>query len=171
MSDEERAAVIARFEDMPPHHRLWLAQVMLGMALLLESSVVELAVPVGRALARKRGIQTGPALGSLLTFLAFQAWTTVIAREVTRDDDSPDDDGEGRRDRWLERILFSGAEYLPAVGAVLPGTVVLRNRSPLWGLALWPLVRVIGVFVLVGEAARLKRSHAGDEQEPGRGTR
>jgi hypothetical protein len=162
MSEEERAAAIAKLEDMPPHQRLWLVQVMLGMGLLIESSVVELAVPVGRALAGKRGVQTGPALGSLLTFLAFQAWTSTLAREQTAEGVTAADDEPGLLDRWLERTLFSGAEYLPAFGAVLPATVVLRRSSPLWGLLLWPLVRMAAVTVLVADASRLKKRHASD---------
>jgi hypothetical protein len=148
---------------MPVHQRLWFAQVMLGMGLLIESSVVEIAVPVGRALAGRRGVQTGPALGSLLTFLAFRAWTSALAPEdapegaATGDHDEP-----SLLDRWLERSLFSGAEYLPALGAVLPATVVLRRRSPLWGLALWPLVRFAAITVLVADAARLKERHPAD---------
>lgn len=163
MSDEDRAAAIAKLEDMSPDQRLWLVQVMLGMGLLIESSVVEIAVPVGRALAGKRGVQAGPALGSLLTFLAFQAWTSRVAREVTPEGATTDEDHEpSLLDRWLERTLFSGAEYLPALGAVLPATVVLRKRSPLWGLALWPLVRFAGITVLVADAARLSKRHPDD---------
>lgn len=145
---------------MSPQQRLWFVQVLLGLGLLVESSVVEIAVPVGRALAGKRGVQTGPALGSLLTFLAFRAWTSTLAPEETSEGATADEDDEpSLLDRWLERTLFSGAEYLPALGAVLPATIVLRRRSPLWGLVLWPAVRLIAVFVLVADAARnAKRS-------------
>lgn len=142
---EDARAEVGRFlAELRPHQRMWFAQVLLGMGLLVESSVVELAVPVVRTVTGKRGVQTGPALGSLVTFLAFQAYTTAIGREVTSE-------GGAR------------AEYLPAFGAVLPGSVVLRKRSPLWGLALWPLVRLIAVCVLVAEASRLAKLHPADE--------
>jgi hypothetical protein len=164
MSEGERAATIAKFEDMPPHQRLWLVRMLFGMGLLLESSVVELAVPVARAFAGRRGVQTGPALGSLLTFMAFQAWMSTVAPEETTEGVAADEDDEpGPLDRWLERTLFSGAEYLPAFGAVLPATVVLRKRSPLWGRLLWPLVRIAAVTVLVADASGLKKRHDPDD--------
>ena len=159
-----RADLDRYFADLRPHQRLWFARVLVGMGLLIESSVVELAVPVGRALAGKRGVQTGPALGSLLTFLVLQAYTSAVGLERAAERASADrDDVDGRVERWLERTLFSGAEYLPAFGAVLPATVVLRKRSPLWGLALWPVVRIIAVTVLAADASRLKKRHATDE--------
>ena len=163
-TEQVRADVSQFFADLRPHQRLWFLQVLLGMGLLVESSVVELAVPVGRALAGKRGVQTGPALGSLVTFLAFQAYTTAIGREAMSDDGPADEEAvESRLQRWLDRTILSGAEYLPAFGAVLPATVVLRKRSPLWGLALWPLVRLIAATVLAAEASRLAKLHPADE--------
>ena len=165
-TEKARADLDRFFADLRPHQRLWFAQLLLGMGLLIQSSVVELAVPVGRALAGKRGVQTGPALGSLFTFLVFQAYTSAVGPQVTaRGDSPPEDDVDSPLERWLERTLFSGAEYLPAFGAALSSTVVLRKRSPLWGLALWPLVRLIAVTVLVADAARLKERHAVDEPE------
>ncbi|SDF83562.1 hypothetical protein SAMN05660662_3567 [Blastococcus aurantiacus] len=165
--DQARAALGARWREMPVHQQLWSVQVLLGMGLLIESSVVEIAVPVGRALAGKRGVQTGPALGSLLTFLAFQAYTTAIGHEAMSQDGPADEEAvESRLQRWLDRTILSGAEYLPAFGAVLPATVVLRKRSPLWGLALWPLVRLIAVTVLAAEASRLKKLHGPDASKP-----
>ena len=162
--DQARAALDARWREMPTHHQLWFLQVLLGMGLLIHSSVVELAVPVGRALAGKRGVQTGPALGSLLTFVAFHAYTSAVGSKVTSEGDSAGaDDVDGGFGRWLDRTFLSGAEYLPAFGAALSSTVVLRTRSPLWGLALWPLVRLVAVTVLAADAARLKKRHAADE--------
>ena len=163
-TDKARADLERFFADLRPHQRLWLFKVMAGMGLVMESSVVELAVPVGRALAGKRGVQTGPALGSLVAFLAFYAYTSAIGREVLSEDGSAADEVvESRLQRWLDRTILSGAEYLPAFGAALPATVVLWNRSPLWGLALWPVVRLIAVLVLVAEAARIAESHPADE--------
>ena len=160
-TEKARADLTRLVAELRPHQRLWFAQVLLGMGQLIQSSVVALAVPVGRALAGKRGVQTGPALGSLLTFLVFQAYTSAVGPERTSERDSLDeDDDDSRLERWLERILFSGAEYLPAFGAALSSTVVLRTRSPLWGLALWPVVRAIGVVVLAADASRLKKRHA-----------
>ena len=158
-----RADLDRYFADLRPHQRLWFARVLVGMGLLIESSVVELAVPVGRALAGKRGVQTGPALGSLLTFLVFQAYTSAVGTKKISEGDAPEDDVDSRLERWLERILFSGAEYLPAFGAALSSTVVLRKRSPLRGLALWPLVRLIAIVVLVVDASRLAELHPADE--------
>ncbi|SDF43695.1 hypothetical protein SAMN05660485_03356 [Blastococcus fimeti] len=166
MSDEDRAATIAKLEEMSPDQRLWLFRMAFGMGMLLESSVVELAVPVGRALTGRRGVQAGPALGSLLTFLAFQAWMSTLAREETPDGGTTHEEDEpSPLDRFLERTLFSGAEYLPALGAVLPATVILRQRSALWGLLLWPFVRFVAVFVLAADAARLKKRRDADAAE------
>jgi hypothetical protein len=163
ITEQDRAAVIARLESMPPHEQLWFFQLLVGMGLVIHSSVVELAVPVGRALAGRRGVQTGPALGSLLTFLAFRAYTSAIGAKVTAEGGSAgEDDADSRLGRWLDRTFFSGAEYLPAFGAALSSTVVLRKRSPLWGLALWPVVRVVAVMVLAADASRLKKRHAAD---------
>jgi len=156
--------VIERLESIPPHQRLWLAQIMVGMGLLTQSTFVELAVPVGRALAGRRGVQTGPALGGLLVFLAFQTYTTAIGRELASDGGAPaEDEVDSRLHGWLDRMILSGADYLPAFGAALSSTVVLRQRSPLWGLALWPLVRLIAVTVLAAEAGRLAKLHPADE--------
>ena len=161
--DQARAALDARWREMPTHHQLWFLQVLLGMGLLIHSSVVELAVPVGRALAGRRGVQTGPALGSLVTFLAFQAYTSAVRSKVTSEGDSAEaDDVDGGFGRWLDRTFFSGVEYLPAFGAALSSTVVLRTRSPLWGLALWLLVRLVAVAVLAADAARLKKRQTAD---------
>lgn len=165
-TEKARADLNRFFADLPLHQRLWFVQVLLGMGLLIQSSVVELAVPVGRALAALRGVQTGPALGSLLTFLVFQAYTSVVGAKVASGGNSPEkDDVDGRLGRWLDRTISSGAEYLPAFGAVLPATVVLQKRSPLWGLALWPVVRLVAVMVLVADPSRLKKRHATDAQE------
>jgi len=143
---------------------VWFAQVLLGMVQFSDSSAVELAVPVVRALAGERGVQTGPALGSLVTFLALQARITATGREVASHGvATAERDDVGPLDRWLERTVFSGAAYLSAFGAVLPATVVLRRRSPLWGLALWPLVRLIGVTALAAEGVRLAKLHPADE--------
>lgn len=163
-TEKARADLDRFFADLRPHQRLWFARLLLGMGLLIQSSVVELAVPVGRALAGRRGVQTGPALGSLLGFLAFQAYTSAVGSKMISEGDPPEaDDGDSRTDRWLERTIFSDAEYLPAFGAALSATVVLPKRSPLWGLALWPLVRLIAVIVLAADASRLKKRHATDE--------
>ena len=150
--------MVQKLADLPAYQRIWFAQLLLGTALLAGSSPVELAVLVVRALLRQRGVQTGAAAGTLLSFSASHAYTTAIRRQLTTGA-SADDGAESdlRFDRWVTRAIFCGAVVLPAVGGVLPRTVVLRTRSPLWGLALWVLVRLVAAMVLAMDASRLKK--------------
>ena len=153
-----------KLADLPPYQRVWLAQVILGVGLLAVSSPVELAVPAIRALSRKRGVQTGAALGSLLSFLAGQAYSTTIRRQLGEESSADNGDRDHWSDRWMTRVIFSGAVVLPAAGAVLPATVVLRKRSPLWGLGLWLSVRLVAATVLAVDASRLNRRREAEEQ-------
>ncbi len=117
-------------------------------------------MPLVRFVGGRRGIQTGAALGSLLWFLAGRAYSGAMLRQlIAEGTTSADPDHESwyeRYDRLITRLLFSGAVWLPSAGAVLP-TVVLRKRSPLWGLALWLVVRLCAVTVLAVDASRLKK--------------
>jgi hypothetical protein len=163
-SEQNPDAVAQKLADLPPYQRVWFAQVILGLGLLAGSSPVELAVPAIRALSRKRGVQTGAALGSLLSFLAGQAYSTTIRRQLDEESSADSVDRDHWSDRWMTRVIFSGAVVLPAAGAALPGTVVLRKRSPLWGLGLWLLVRLVAATVLAVDASRLKRRREAEEQ-------
>src|SRR5829696_5520774 len=70
------------FDDLTQDQRGWVAQALAGLALLAGSSPVELAVPAIRSLLGQRGIQTGAALGSLLSFLAGRADTGSALRQL-----------------------------------------------------------------------------------------
>jgi Ca2+/Na+ antiporter len=142
--------------DLAPYQRVWTAKLVVGTVLLALSSPVEIAVPLVRALLRKPGVQTGAALGSLLSFLAGWAYFTTIARRPH---------SETAIDRWMNRLIFSGAVVLPAAGAVLPITVVMRRRSPLWGWVLWLVVRLLASTVMAEEADRLKKRRKAEEAE------
>jgi hypothetical protein len=161
---QDSAAMVQKLADLPPYQRVWFAQLILGAALLACSSPVEIAVLVLRVLLRQRGVQTGAAAGTLLTFLASHAYTTAIRRQLTTEASA---DGEDQNnpwfDRWVTRAIFCGALVLPAVGGVLPGAVVLRRRSPLWGLALWAFVRLVAVMVLAVDASRLSKRRKTEE--------
>ncbi len=158
-SDErDAAAALQKLAELAPEQRIWLAQVVLGAGLLAGSSPVELSVPAIRAVAGKRGVQTGAAMGSLLSFLVGQAYVVVIRRQLLAED--PVTEGASRDpfyDRWLTRAIVAGAVVLPAAGAALTTTVVLRRQSPLWGFALWLVVRLVAASVLATDASRLKR--------------
>jgi hypothetical protein len=155
---------VQKLAELPPYQRVWFAQLILGAALLAGSSPVELAVVVLRALLRRRGVQTGAAAGTLLAFLAGHAYTTAIRRQLTTEAATGEEaDGDLRFDRWLSTAVLCGAVILPAVGGVLPGAVVLRRRSPLWGLALWGLVRLLAVMVLATDASRLSKRRRAEE--------
>lgn len=146
------------FEELSPDQRIWLLQVIIGMGLLAGSSPIELSVPVIRTLLQKRGVQTGGPLGSLLSLVVGQTCLVVMRRSLKSE--SPSDEGSHRDhwfDRWMTEAIFAGAVVLPAVGGLVPGTVVMRTRSPLWGLALWLLVRLVAAVVLAVDASRLKK--------------
>jgi hypothetical protein len=157
MSDQEKAALIQKWADYPPSTRLWLGGVLLDTVLLGLSSPVELAVPVIRTLLGRRGVQTGAALGSLVSFLAGHAYFAAIAPRAASDDST-----DHWTDPWMHHVLFSGAVALPAAGALLPATVVLRSRSPLWGLALWLPVRLAAGAVVAEQASRLDKRRKAD---------
>jgi Ca2+/Na+ antiporter len=142
-SDQDRAALSHELADLAPHQRIWFGKFLVGAVLLSLSSPVEIAVPLVRALLRKPGVQTGAAIGSVLSFLAGWAYFTAIARWPH---------SETLIDRSMDRLIFSGAVILPAAGAVLPVTVVLPRRSPLWGWALWLMARLLASTVMAEEA-------------------
>ena len=167
MSEGDRTAALERFADLSPERRGWFVHVLFGMGLLGLSSPVELAVPVIRAVSGRRGVQTGPALGSLLTFLAVRAYLTAIFRQL-ESDTLTDEDADS--DHWsyplMSVLVVSGVAVLPAAGAVLPATVVLHKRSPLWGLGLWFVVRFLAATRLAVDASRLPRPSP-DDAAPG----
>ena len=111
------------------------------MVLMLGPSfVVEAAVPSLRALGRRRGVQVGPAVGGLAAAAIGVAAASRISREAAAGaNDQVAEPHWPIRDRWLEMVGIG----LPTLGALLPTTVVARDRSPLWGWALLPLPRVI----------------------------
>lgn len=155
-----------KFEELSPDQRIWFLQVIIGMGLLAGSSPIELSVPVIRTLLQKRGVQTGAPLGSLLSFLVAQVCLVVIRRSL--ESESPSDEGSHRDhwfDRWMTEVIFAGAVVLPAVGGLVPGAVVMRKRSPLWGLALWLPVRFVAALVLAVDASRLKKRREAETGE------
>lgn len=111
-------------------------------------------------------MQTGPALGSLLTFLAGRAYLSVIFRQLDSVTSAP-----GDSDHWsdplMTRLIVSGAVVLPAAGALMPATVVLHRRSPLWGLGLFVVVRLAAATRLAVDASRLPRPQTPDDAGPG----
>jgi hypothetical protein len=163
-SQQDIDAAVQRIDDMPPYQRYFLAQVILQSAVLAGSSPVELAVPVARAAVRWQGVQTGAALGSLLAFLSTQAYL-IANRRLLISEALSDDASVGDRpfDRWMSKALFAGAVVLPAAGGLLPGTVIMRTRSPLWGLALWFLVRLAAAFAMAVDASHVKKRHQAEE--------
>jgi hypothetical protein len=40
----------------------------------------------------------------------------------------------------------------------------MRKRSPLWGLALWLVVRLVAAFVMAVDASHLKKRHQAEEE-------
>ena len=156
MSEEARDAALRRFADLSPERRGWFVHLIVGGGVLASSSPVELAVPVVRALSGRRAIQTGPASATLVVFLAARAYLSVVLRQLGSET-TADTDSTHWSDPLMTRLVVSGAVVLPAVGAVLPATVVLRGRSPLWGLGLWFVVRLIAVTRLAADASQLLR--------------
>jgi len=128
--------------------RAWLAEFILSYFLLLLSTPVEIGVPVIRRLQRKRGVQVGPAIGSLLAYGGGRAYFKATLHQPA---------GTSKSKRWIDRGVTSANVVLPALGAVVPGTVVLRTRSPLWGWVLWIGVRITAATVLAEEADRVKK--------------
>ena len=128
--------------------RLLLSTLLLGV-----STPVEAAVPLIRLVQRKRGVQSGPAIASLLTV------TTGLAL-AARVEEHPESSVPG--DLSFTAVLVGGAA-IPAVAATLPFTIGLRSRSPLWGWALWIGVRLTTALVLAEGVDRAKRRlDAGD---------
>lgn len=121
--------------------RLLLSTLLLGV-----STPVEAAVPLIRLAQGKRGIQSGPALASLLTV------TTGLAL-AARVEKHPESSVRGDH---FAAVLVAGAA-LPALAATLPQTIVLRARSPLWGWALWIGVRLTTALALAVGVDRAKR--------------
>ena len=161
--EQDVDAARRRLAEASPAQLIWLAQVLLGGGVLAASTPVELAVVALRVLTRRRGVQVGAAAGTLVSFVVTHVYGTVIRRQLVSEETSgaaPDDDP--RSDRWTAHVVFAGAVVLPAAGAFVPATVVGRTRSPLWGLGLWVVVRVVAVTVLVADAGRL---HARRERE------
>lgn len=134
-------------KDMPPHIRWLLPRLLLSTIILGVSTPVEIAVPLVRTAQDKRGVQSGPAIGSLVSVATGLALVDRVERH-------PDSSVPGERS--FTAALIGGA-LLPAAAAALPVTVVLRGRSPLWGWALWISVRLTTAFVLAVGVARAKR--------------
>ena len=134
-------------KDLPPHMRWLVPRLLLSTMLLGISTPVEAAVPLIRIMRGKRGVQSGPAIASLLSVATGLA---LAARVESRSGSS----GPGELPFTAALI---GAAVLPAAAAAVPFTVVLRGRSPLWGWALWLGVRLTSAVVLARGVARAKR--------------
>jgi hypothetical protein len=119
----------------------------LSTLLLAVSTPVEAAVPLVRVVQGKRGVQSGPAIASLLSVATGLA---LVARLEKHPESSVLDD------QPLTAVLI-GAAAVPTVASALPMTVVCRHRSPLWGWALWAGVRVTTAFALAEGVDRAKR--------------
>jgi len=134
-------------KDMPPHLQ-WLApRLLLSTMILGVATPVEAAVPLIRTAQGKRGVQCGPAIASLLSV------TTGLAL-AERVEKHPDASLPGEFS--FTAVLVAGGA-LPAVAAMLSRTVVLRERSPLWGWALFLAVRLTTGLVLAEGVGRAKR--------------
>jgi hypothetical protein len=133
--------------DLPPHIRWLMPRLLLSTLLLGVSTPVEAAVPLIRLVLGKRGVQSGPAIASLLTV----ATGLALAARV---EEHPDSAVPG--DLSFTAILVSGA-LLPTLASTLPHTVILRGRSPLWGWALWLGVRLTTAAVLAESVGRAKQ--------------
>ena len=133
--------------DLPPHMRWLMPRLLLSTVLLGLSTPVEIAVPVIRSLQRKRGVQSGPAIVSLASVVTGLA----LAARVEQHPESPPPESR------VFTTLIAGALVLPASAAALPATVVLRGRSPLWGWALWIIVRLAAAALLANGVDRAKR--------------
>jgi hypothetical protein len=127
--------------------RWMLPRLLLSTMILGISTPVEVAVPLIRSVQGKRGVQSGPALASLLSV------ATGLAL-VDRIDRHPDASHPGE---LAYHAVLIGSGVLPAVAATLPLTVVLRGRSAFWGWALFFGVRLTTGFVLAKGVARAKR--------------
>jgi hypothetical protein len=144
----------------PAFRRQFGGEILMMAVMLSLSSVVEAAVPPLRALGGRRGVQVGPAVGSLAAVALGVAEASHIFREVeARPDDHVVEPSRSIWDRWLEVVGVG----LPALGALLPVTVVARDRSPLWGWALLPVPRIIAIVIMVLRAGYNARRHAGDQ--------
>jgi hypothetical protein len=126
------------WEDPPPHLRWLLPRLLLSTMVLGAATPVELAVPLIRTAQDRRGVQSGPVLASLLC-------VAVVLALAERVEQHPDSSMPG--EAAFTAALGAGA-VLPAVAAVLPATVVLPRRSPLWGWALWLGGRLVTAVVL-----------------------
>ena len=144
----------------PAYRRQFIGEVLMMALMLSLSSVVEAAVPPLRALAGRGGVQVGPALGTLAAAALGVAAASRISQEAEAGSDDQVVEPNGPiGDRWLEMVGIG----LPALGALLPVTVVARDRSPLWGWAHLPLPRVVAGMAMALRAGRNAKRRAGDQ--------
>lgn len=103
-------------------------------------------------------------MGSLLSFLVVQAYLLLIKRQVIAEGSADRPASDHLSDLPMTRAIIAGAVVLPAAGGLLRRTVVMRERTPLWGLALWLVVRFVASFVLAADASRLKKRRQAEEE-------
>lgn len=143
--DDELPAWVKGLREGPEHQRRFFAQLLTVTLMFAVSLVVEVAIPPLRALLGRRGVQTGPAIGSLLAFLVGWVDTSRLLSDENAErgeEDVPAD--RPIRDRWLEIAALG----LPTLGAFMPFTVVARSRSPLWAWGLVPGPRLVGSVIM-----------------------
>lgn len=143
---------VTKLQEGPAYQRRFFAQVLLAGLMFALSSLVEVVVPLVRVLLRRRGVQAGPAIGSLLAFVGGFVWLSRVDAE-----DERDQEGNGPVAAVREHLMEIAAVGLPTLGALLPATVVARHRSPLLAWALLPLPRIVGSFLLAWSIDRAKK--------------
>jgi len=108
------------------------------------------------------GVQVGPPLGSLAAAALGVAAASRIYREAEAGPNNQVvEPHRPIRDRWLEMVSIG----LPTLGALLPVTVVARDRSPLWGWAFLALPRVIASVLMASRAGRNAKRRAGNQPD------
>jgi hypothetical protein len=140
-----------RPRDLPPHMRWLLPRLLLSTMVLGVATPVELAVPLIRTAQGRRGVQSGPVLGCLVSV----AGVLALADRVEKHPEFPTP-GEAA----FTAALAAGA-VLPAVASALPATVVFPRSSPLWGWALW-LGGRLATAVVLAAGVRRQRPPEGD---------
>lgn len=155
-SADETPAWVTKLQNGPEYQRRFFAQVLLAGLMFALSSVVELAVPLLRFSMGRRGVQAGPAIGSLLAFVGGFLWLSRVDAG-----DERAEMGGGPLVVVKDHSIEIAAVGLPALGALLPATVVARGRSPLLAWALMPVPRIAGSVLLAWSIDRAKRRAAG----------